>query len=98
VHRDLKPANVLRDASRGYLITDFGMSAGTGGGSPSCASPQQLDGEPPAPADDVYGFGALLYELITGAPLLHPDITAGRIRGETPAIPQTDLAGTQPTG
>ena len=32
------------------------------------ASPQQLAGQPAHPADDIYSFGALVYELLTGAP------------------------------
>jgi len=91
VHRDLKPANVLRDADGECLLSDFGQAdtlyatGKPGGGTLPYMSPQQLDGEPPAVADDVYGLGALLYDLLSGVPPLHPDVTAERIRSEQPA-------------
>ncbi len=93
VHRDLKPANILRDAQGRCLVTDFGLGAFSGGGSLPGMSPQQLDGEPPATGDDIYGFGALLYELIAGEPPFHPGVTPQRIRAETPQVPAADLAG-----
>jgi hypothetical protein len=88
VHRDLKPGNVLRDRHGVCYLADFGIAATMtesgprGGGSLPGTSPQQLAGEPPAVADDVYGLGALLYELLSGAPLFHPDPSPERIRQE----------------
>ncbi|HUI62160.1 MAG TPA: protein kinase [Steroidobacteraceae bacterium] len=40
--------------------------------SPFTASPQQLRGEPPTAADDIYGLGALAYELLSGYPPFYP--------------------------
>jgi serine/threonine protein kinase len=40
--------------------------------SPFTASPAQLLGEPPTPADDIYGLGALAYELLSGYPPYYP--------------------------
>jgi len=91
VHRDLKPANVLVGDDGAPVLADFGLAAAVGdagaprGGSPFSMSPQQLDGHPPALADDVYGFGALAYELLCGYPPFYPDARSERIRGESPA-------------
>jgi len=89
VHRDLKASNVLLDARGECRVSDFAPARGSLPG----MSPQQLDGAAPAPADDVYGFGALLYDLLAGQPLFHPDVSEARIRDEVPAIPVADLAG-----
>ena len=64
-----------------------------GGGSPYNASPQQLRGEPASPADDLYAFGALLYELIAGHPPYYPDITRDRVLLEPvpPLVPRGEV-------
>ena len=84
VHRDLKPANILvcssADTSKPVLI-DFGLAKLTGVdrddvtktgvvlGTAGFMSPEQLRGErdvgPPA---DLYAFGALLYQMLSGRP------------------------------
>jgi len=103
VHRDIKPANVLCDSLGHYYLTDFGVSSAVsedarairirGGGSLPSMSPQQLDGEPAAVGDDIYGLGALLYELLSGAPLFHPQPTPQRVRDEQPAALTVDQSG-----
>jgi Tfp pilus assembly protein PilF len=91
VHRDLKSTNVLVGDDGNARIADLGLAAPVGdaaaqaGGSPFSSSPQQLDGLPPAIADDVYAFGALAYELLTGYPPFYPDPAPERIRAEPPA-------------
>jgi len=108
IHRDLKSSNVLRDRNGVCYLSDFGIASALmddgragdhrsvelrGGGSLPSMSPQQLAGEPATVADDVYSLGALLYELLSGQPLFHPDVTPERIRAENPAPLEFDGAG-----
>jgi tetratricopeptide (TPR) repeat protein len=82
VHGDVKCANVLLAHDGRPMLTDFDLAARLGeatgprGGSPFSASPQQLAGADPAVADDVYAFGALACELLSGYPPFYPDALA----------------------
>jgi serine/threonine protein kinase len=79
-HLDLKPGNIIIETASGRAkLLDFGISRSAKDtitrltGQPSSGtlpymSPQQLDGEPPCAADDVYSLGATVYELLTGTP------------------------------
>lgn len=95
VHRDIKVSNILVDAGGQPRLLDFGIAGIlepppgelglSGGGSRYSMSPQQIAGAHPQPSDDIYAFGVLLYELISGRPPFWPDITSERVRFETPA-------------
>lgn len=80
-HHDLKPANVLVTKDGVLKVTDFGIArsltdtqsrmtgrVGSTSGTLHYMSPQQMTGEKPTAADDIYALGALLYELLTGKP------------------------------
>jgi tetratricopeptide (TPR) repeat protein len=91
VHRDVKPGNVLVDATGVARLVDFGTAAMVGSvggiapGSPFTSSPQQLCGEPAAVADDVYGLGAMAYELLGGYPPDYPNFNLSRALVQMPA-------------
>ncbi len=79
IHRDLKPANLMINSRGDLKITDFGISRSMSdsmtrvsvsntAGTLAYMSPEQALGAPPAPGDDVYAFGATVYDLLTGRP------------------------------
>ena len=79
VHRDVKPGNVMIARDGTPYILDFGiareiqetMTRVTGklsSGTLLYMSPEQLNGEPPKPAQDIYSFAAMAYECLKGEP------------------------------
>ena len=81
LHRDVKPGNILLDKNGEPHLTDFGLarlveaeSTVTGTlevlGTPSYMAPEQAAGKNAqlTSATDVYGLGAVLYQLLTGNP------------------------------
>src|SRR3954465_1273744 len=76
VHRDVKPGNVLVDNRRSYL-TDFGLTkriasrtaltaAGRTVGTAAHLAPEQIRGQDVDARTDIYAFGCVLYECLTG--------------------------------
>ena len=78
VHRDVKPSNLLLDEHGHVRLADLGLArpldderdltqTNTAIGTPAFMSPEQIRGETPTPAADLYGLGVTLFQLLTGA-------------------------------
>lgn len=102
IHRDLKPANVLVSDAGVAKITDFGIAKlkeneGQTGtrevmGTPSYMAPEQAKGSKNVSTSaDIYGLGAILYELLTGVPPFKgPALEILlRVQDEEPPAPRT---------
>jgi DNA-binding SARP family transcriptional activator/WD40 repeat protein len=75
IHRDVKPANILFDEAGNSYLADFGIAMavdawGAGelrsAGSPMYASPEQIRDHHASERSDIYSFGVVLHELLSG--------------------------------
>jgi serine/threonine protein kinase/Tfp pilus assembly protein PilF len=108
VHRDFKPGNVILIPKPGeepprVVVTDFGLArflAGEEGqvasfsnlGTPLYMAPEQVEGGTITVATDIYAFGVVLYEMMTGLWPFMGDTaqaTARKRLTETPAAPKS---------
>ncbi|HYU31765.1 MAG TPA: protein kinase [Thermoanaerobaculia bacterium] len=113
VHRDFKSGNVMLvpgpDGLRA-VVTDFGLAWSSSGaasvtrtgaliGSPAYMAPEQVRGEAVTPATDIYAFGIVLYEMVTGSLPFSADTAVGtaikRLR-EPPTLPRVHAPDLDP--
>ncbi len=101
VHRDIKPANVLLDSNGNAQVADFGYAQahklsgrslyGSGAdyhpGAPAYMSPEQASEKGYLqPNSDVYAFGCLVFEMLTGQVYKNqrPGTSFKNLRPDTP--------------
>ncbi|WP_372367459.1 protein kinase [Candidatus Uabimicrobium sp. HlEnr_7] len=89
IHRDLKPRNIIIDKEQNPYLLDFGLAkvindvdrsitqSGQIVGTPKYMSPEQARGEVEkiTPKSDIYSLGVILYEILTGKPLISKNST-----------------------
>lgn len=97
IHRDLKPGNVMIASGGAVKILDFGLAkfagsapvtgSGTVMGTAAYMSPEQLRGETADQRSDIWSFGVVLFEMLTGQNPFqaeYPQATFYRILNEEP--------------
>src|SRR4051812_14829149 len=112
IHRDIKPANVLLTTDGRVKVSDFGIAKAAYGatadptttgkvlGSVPYLAPEQVEGRPLDARADVYGAGAMLYELLTGRPpfTAETDLAAAMLRLTNDPIPPRAVRSGIPRG
>ncbi len=77
IHRDIKADNILLDEEGNAYLGDFGIAKELGTeanltkdniiGTPAYLAPEQIRGDVVSPQSDIYAFGIMLYEILTGS-------------------------------
>ena len=107
IHRDLKPANLLLTENGSAKLLDFGLAKliaqedadatqtaeGTVLGSAAYMSPEQAQGRPLDERSDIFSFGAVLYEVLSGTRAFAGEsvaqVLSGVLRDDPPPLQTT---------
>jgi hypothetical protein len=99
IHRDLKPENLFLENSGRIKVLDFGLaesldraaeslraqlSARPSIASPGYTAPEQLRGEPASEKNDLFAFGVVCFEMLTGERPFGLELDAARMTRAPP--------------
>lgn len=113
IHRDIKPANILLDEDDNAYLADFGIANNLELDqtlplaeksalitAPQYVPPELVEGKPLRPSSDIYSFGLLLFEMISGRKAFDGPTPLANLQQQlyspTPAL--TDLVANLPVG